>query len=271
MGEKGVAPLALSPDGTLLATRALETESGRAVPVSLWDLRDRPRLVGRLPATVDTPDTAFAPDGRTLVTVTTDEAVRVTWWSVTDPAHPAQLASRGFAAVNDRTSGPIVFTPDGRRMFVTVGTAPGAVWDTSDPASPELLTTVRPVRGSDTDRAMLRGPALVLSAPGAVDVWDVTDPEEVSEAAAFSSGDENAFYFDHFAVTPDGLLAATHLAQGTRSVYTGEALVRLWDLRPILDAVADPVAAACRIAGHDLGAELWRQYAPGVQVRPICR
>jgi hypothetical protein len=240
------------------------------VLVSLWDVRDSPRLVGQLPATVGPPATAFTPDGRSLVTVTADGSATTTWWNVTNPAHPIKMASRGFPAV-DGTPGPIVFTPDGRRMFVTAGTGPGAAWDTSDPASPKLLTTVRAESGSDADHAVLRGPALVLSAPGAVDVWDVTDPEAASESATFTSGDENAFYFHHFAVTQDGLLIATQLAEGTKSVYTGEALIRLRDLRPILDVIADPVAAACRIAGHDLNPEMWRQHAPDVQVRPICR
>jgi hypothetical protein len=87
----------------------------------------------------------------------------------------------------------------------------------------------------------------------------------------FDSGDKDAFFFDHLAVTRDGLLAATHFAAGTASYYTREAVVRLRDLRPILDVIADPVAAACRIAGRDLGPQLWRRHAPGVRVRPICR
>jgi WD40 repeat protein len=264
IGERGIDPLALSPDGTLLAARPYGDRP--AAPVSLWDVRDTPWIVGRLPATTDTPATTFAPDGHTLVTVTST----VTWWSVTDPANPSALASRGLPVAEGRP-GPIVFTPDGRRMFVTNGTGPGTIWDTADPAKPKALATVRAVSGSDADLGVLRGSALILTATGAVDIWDVTDPEAASEAAVLTSGDENAVFFDHLAVTPNGLLAATHLAHGITSMYTGEALVRMRDLRAILDVLADPVTAACRIAGHDLSPEMWQQYAPGLQVRPICR
>lgn len=268
IGAEGIAPLALSPDGTLLAARPYGYRE--AASVSLWDVRDSPRLVGRLPAAVEPPATTFTPDGRTLVTITPAGSSTVTWWNVTDPANPSPLASRGFTAT-DGTPGPIVFTPDGRRMFVTMGTGPGEVWDMSDPAKPKPLATVRAVNGSDADHGVLRGSALILTAPGAVNIWDISDPQTASVAAVLTSGDENAVYFDHLAVTPNGLLAATHLAEGTASIYTGEALVRLRDLRPILDVLADPVAAACRIAGHDLSPQMWRQHAPGLRVRPLCR
>jgi hypothetical protein len=193
----------------------------------------------------------------------------VTWWDVADPARAVPRVARDLPAV-DGIPGPVVFTPDGRRMFVTAGTSPGVVWDTSDPASPTLLTTVPPTSGSEAYGAVLRGPALVLSGQGAASVWDVADPAAASEAAVLDSGDENAFFFDHLALTRNGLLAATHFAEGTASYYTREALIRLYDLRPILDVIADPVAAACRITGHDLRANLWRQHAPDVETRPIC-
>ena len=257
IGEEGIAPLALSPDGSLLVARS----SG--YPVGLWDVRAGPRQVGRLPATAEPTATAFTPDGRTLVTVLPSA---VTWWNAADPANPVARATRGLPAA-DRSDGPIVFTADGRRTYVTLGTSPGGVWDTSDPADPELLATVRPVSGSDADEGVRLGPALVLTAAGALDVWDVADPATAGQAAQLA-GD---FYFGHLAATPAGLLAATQLADGTASVYTQEAVVRLRDLRPILAVLDDPVAAACRIAGHDLSAQLWREHAPGVAVRPLCR
>jgi WD40 repeat protein len=64
-GEDRVGPLALSPDGPLLAVRPSEQDPDRAEPVTLWDIGDDPRPVGRLPATDRSPAMTFAPDGRT--------------------------------------------------------------------------------------------------------------------------------------------------------------------------------------------------------------
>ncbi|WP_446215207.1 hypothetical protein [Micromonospora sp. IBHARD004] len=267
--DAALVPLTVSPDGTLLVARMDENDS----PASLWDVRDHPRLLAHLPMTAHPPATAFTPDGRTLVTVVSEENTAgqdtATWWNITDPARPVPVAQRRFTS-GGGGAGPIVFTPDGRLMFVTVGTGPGVLWDISDLASPELLTTQPPPNGADSDHAMLQGHTLILSAIGAMNVWDVTDPEKASEAAVFASGDESPFH-RHFAVAPTGLLATAQLAGGLRSHYTNETLVRLRDLKPILDIVADPTAAACRVAGHDLSPELWRKYAPDLQYRPVCR
>ncbi|WP_141715159.1 WD40 repeat domain-containing protein [Micromonospora rhizosphaerae] len=267
--DAALLPLALSPDGTLLVARTSENNTA----ASLWDIRDHPRLVARLPMTADLPTTAFTPDGRTLVTVANVEKSAgqdtATWWNISDPARPVRVAQRRFTT-GGRGPGPIVFTPDGRLMFVAVGTGPGVLWDISDLASPELLTTQPPPNGADSHHAMLQGHTLILSATGAINVWDVTDPEKASEAAVFASGDESPFY-RLFAVAPTGLLATAQLAGGVQSLYTNETLVRLRDLKPILDIVADPTAAACRVAGHDLSPELWQKYAPDLQYRPVCR
>ncbi|GID91181.1 WD40 repeat domain-containing protein [Amorphoplanes digitatis] len=272
IGAKGVEPRAMSPDGALLAvvTRqdAAPTASASATAsVSLWDVRAEPRPVSVLPAGAQPRIIAFSPDGRTLVTVVA--STTVTWWDVSDPGHPSALATRNLPAGED-AAGVIVFAPDGRRMYVTGDNGPGTVWDVADPASPVLLNTVRADADANADQAVLAGSALVLAVPGAIDIWDVADPRAAARAVAFDSEDENPVYFGHAALTRDGLLAATHTADGVVGYYNGEALIRLRNLQPILDVITDPIAAACRIAGHDLSRQMWARYAPGLPNSPLC-
>jgi WD40 repeat protein len=266
IGAAGVKPRAMSPDGTLLAVDASQDATSVSASVSLWDVRGEPRPVGVLPAGVSPGVTAFAPDGRTLVTVT---AGTVTWWDVADPGQPSALATRDLPD-DDQAAGVIVFAPDGRRMYVTGDNGPGTGWDVADPASPVRLATVRADADSTAHQAILIGSALVLAVTGAIDIWDLADPRAASRAVAFASEDENTIYHGHAALTRDGLLAATHAAGGVAGYYSGESLIRLRNLEPILDVIADPVAAACRIAGHDLSPQLWSQYAPGLPSRPLC-
>ncbi|GIE97730.1 WD40 repeat domain-containing protein [Paractinoplanes rishiriensis] len=262
-GPEELQPLALSPDGTLLVVRAAEPDSS----AFLWDVRHLPRQLATLPSSHPAPAVAFTPDGRTLLTVTAPRAADPTiiWWNLTDPARPARLAQRGVA---DGES-PIVVAADGRRTFVTDGTGPGTTWDTADPAGPALLSRQEPPDGADASQGLLHGNALILAVPGAMNVWDVTDPAAPYRAAQLTTGD-GTVYHRHVAMTATGLVAATHTPDLVRSQYTNESVVRLHDFRPILDVLADPVAAACRFAGHDLPAELWDRHAPGIPRRPVC-
>jgi WD40 repeat protein len=268
-----LVPLGLSPGSDLLAVKdvgkdGFETSDG---PVSLWDIRNDPRLIGRVPDGITAQTAAFTPDGRTLVTVNRENATSqatVTWWSITNPERPVVAAQRRVAL--EGTPGRTVFTSDGRLTFVTEPGAPGAAWDTSEPGSPALLTTQPGLGGGRAGDAALLEHALLLGTLGAVNIWDVTDRETATRATAFASRSGGPFR-GFLAVAPTGLLAAVQYADAESAFYTSDSLVTLWDITPILDILADPVAAACRVAGHDLSAELWRRHAPDLERRPVCR
>ncbi|MBG0564378.1 hypothetical protein [Actinoplanes aureus] len=264
LDDDALSPLALSPDGSLLAAVPGKDPDDPEKPVRLWETRDQPRLVAELPAG-PRPVAAFTPDGRTLATVTHDVA---TWWNVADPARPAPAAQRRFTV--GEHPGSVVFSADGRLMVATVGTGPGLLWDTSDPADPTLLATQPPLHGGSGMRAVLHRDTLILSAVGAMNVWDVSDPAHPAEATAFASADDNPFY-EHVAVAPNGLMATAQIAGGfLTGHYTNTSVVQLRDLSPILEVLADPVTVACRMAGRDLGPELWQRFAPDLPPRPVC-
>jgi hypothetical protein len=72
----GIAQIAASPDGQLLAVSPLNGG------VALWDLRARSRVGDEFPITADLiPQVAFEPDGRLLIT----EASRAIEWPVDRP------------------------------------------------------------------------------------------------------------------------------------------------------------------------------------------
>ncbi|MFI1990553.1 WD40 repeat domain-containing protein [Actinoplanes sp. NPDC020271] len=267
VGAGGIEPLALSPDGALLVALAYSDVTERAASVSLWEVRGDPRPVGLLPASTPPRSTIFSPDGRTLVTLGDNRTV--TWWDVKNPALPQVLATRSIPPGSD---GPnlVVYAPDSRRMFVTGASGPGTIWDTTDPAAPTVLGSVHAGAEASSDGAALVGSTLVLGTPGAINVWDVDDFRAASEAMVFAGGDAHGIYFGHIALTHDGLLAATHLANGINSTFSGEALIQLRDLRPVLETIADPIAATCLIAGHDLSTQLWREYASSTPIRQLC-
>ncbi|MEV6303237.1 hypothetical protein AB0M02_27760 [Actinoplanes sp. NPDC051861] len=262
----GTPPAESQPPGTPPAeTRPPGTTPAESQPPGTTPAESRP--VATLPAVSD-PEVAFAPDGR-LVTVvragTSGDAV-ATWWNVADPRRPVTLASRRFAI---EAPGVIAFSSDGRRMFVTSETGPGVSWDISDMSDPRLVHSQVSLHDGQALATATSGNTLVLSATGAIDVWDMTDPTLPAEVAVFATDDKSIFH-EHLAISPTGLLATAQWAEGVVGQYTNESIIQLRNVSPILTAVTDPVAAACHIAGHDLPTTLWQRHAPGITPHPIC-
>jgi WD40 repeat protein len=255
----------MSPDGTILAVATQARQNNRdqsADPVALWDVRGEPRPVGQLdgrPAA-----TAFSADGRTLVTYTRDQT---TWWNVADPADPRRLAQH--AAHTDGAAGPVTFTPDGRLMVTTEDNGPGALWDTTNPAAPQLLSLGPVLGGGSPEAAVFHGSAFLVGTLGVVNIWDISEPRDPRRIAQFDSGGRGVLA-GQLAVSPSGLLATVQLAEVPRGYHTGESIVRLWDLTPILNVLTDPVAVACQIGGGQMSPEMWRRYAPELSPQPIC-
>ncbi|MBI0382077.1 hypothetical protein JBE27_38890, partial [Streptomyces albiflaviniger] len=107
-----VEGVAFSSDGNLLAVAA------RDAGVELWDV-STPRTPHKLssPHAGQVTGAAFAPDGRTLITVggEGDNKGKLTVWDIRRPAEPRELAS--LTHVEDAST--VVLSPDGRTLITT--------------------------------------------------------------------------------------------------------------------------------------------------------
>ncbi|WP_329282474.1 WD40 repeat domain-containing protein [Streptomyces sp. NBC_01451] len=124
---------AFSPDGKTLATAStiVAQESGRDVPVQVWNVADgklRTTLTGH---TNGVESMAFAPDG-TLVTASTDHTVRL--WNVT-----TKKATKTLGGGDDLSVYDMALSPDGKVIATWAGDKqPVRLWNT---ATGKLITT----------------------------------------------------------------------------------------------------------------------------------
>ncbi|MFL5929458.1 MAG: hypothetical protein ACJ77E_21195 [Gaiellaceae bacterium] len=110
----GVAGLAVSPDGRLLATAGLDGV-GR-----IRDLRTGRLLHGLFGHTAPLTSVAFTPDGTMLATAGKDHDIRV--WDVASGSQLYLLRAAHFAAVSG-----VAFSPDGR-WLVSAGPTTAGLW-----------------------------------------------------------------------------------------------------------------------------------------------
>jgi WD40 repeat protein/transcriptional regulator with XRE-family HTH domain len=240
---------------------------------------------------------AYSPDGKTIVTGADDGSVRT--WSVTDPAHPKQLAS-----VHD--SGDPLYTvayaPDGKTVAAASVNDLTRLWNVTDPARP--VPDGRPLAGLHSYAIGLAfspdsGLLAVGSADKTVRLWDVSDPAHASVIGAPLTGPSGYVWATAF--SPDGQTLAAGVTDGSvwlwniadpahpaliaglagpaDHVYSVafspsgdqlaassyEGTVHLWDTSP-----AAARAGVCGNLGQPMTAAEWAALVPGVPYRAPC-
>jgi WD40 repeat protein len=207
--ETPVPMLALSPDGSLLATFEDGTQNAR-----IWETATR-KARAVLEGHGDKINSiAFSPDGKHVATASGDETIRLWETSAGIPGRPL----RGH-------DGPVftaVFSPDGKTLL-SAGTGDKTVrlWD---------LTTykVKAVMEGHEDEVRFvgfgaKGSMVSLSKEGVVKLWDADGKETASILWEPEPGFQLPAYATSVALSPDG----TTLAVGHNEV------VDVWDLSKV--------------------------------------
>ena len=177
---EGGQPVALSPDGRIVATIAYDGQT------ALWDVAN-PRHPVKMTTLSDgdgakLEELAFSPDGRILATARYD---KIFLWDMASPARPRLLRTLGAPVTYPAGDGPIpfsqrdlAFSPGGSILASATGTDQVTVWNVSDPARAYRLAT------ADSTGDFVQGFALsprgdllaVLGSNGTVLVYSLADP-----------------------------------------------------------------------------------------------
>lgn len=245
-----IESVAVQPGGSLLAATS---DDGTFSLLSIADPR-HPVPVAKIMPSSKTPlyAVAFSPDGRTLAVDSTDHHSYL--YDVSRSASPMLVSTLGgFAA----TAYSAAFDSTGHTL--AVGSADGTIglWNVTDPRHPVQLgrRLIGPI-GYIYALAFAPGRP-VLAASGSEDgeiwMWDIADPSHPSHTVTLA-GSTNGVYTLVF--SPDG-----------RTLVAGETddAAQFW---------GDDVAAArtwiCSVIGESITPELWAQYVPGTEFRPVC-
>nr|WP_237556501.1 NACHT and WD repeat domain-containing protein [Streptomyces sp. SID5464] len=174
-----------APDGRHLYVQTVKD-------LQVYDLRqiDRPRRTAR--ATTEGLERPYRPalssDGTTLAVPLARG--RMVLWDLRDPTAPAAHTVRMSDGSRDLLA--VAWRPDGKLLSVTAAaTKPGGrdrvqLWDTTDPTSPRLRTTLR--RSAIATVFSADGRSLTTALPGrGIVTLDVSDPDRVKEPEGFKA------------------------------------------------------------------------------------
>ncbi|MFL6113411.1 MAG: helix-turn-helix domain-containing protein [Catenulispora sp.] len=242
--------VAVEPGGSLLAA---SSDDGTFSVLNTADPR-HPVVVATMtpPSKVQLYQVTFSPDRRTLAVGSLDGHSYL--YDISEPAAPVLVSALGGFTGTAYTA---AFDSTGR--MVAVGSADGTIglWDTSDPRHPvqrgrKLVGPIGYIYGL----AFAPGRS-VLAASGSEDgeiwMWDVADPSHPAHTVTLA-GSANGVYTVVFSA--DGRTLA---AGGT------DGAAQFWDV---------DVAAArtwiCSVIGEPITPEVWAQYVPGAEFRPVC-
>ena len=253
--------IALSPDGTILATIAGNT-------AQLWQVSDGTQLFTVTGHTGAVQDVAFSPDGRTLATAALDRSARL--WRVSNGEslytfnHVGRVHSLGFrgdgqllATGSDMgstlwqpisglrlrivdvifaTASGISFSPDGITLAAAMSTGNVRLRGGNSYAVSSDLS------GQQAINALAFSPNGQLLAYGGVDqlvyLWHVAD----NVALAALRGHQGAI--STVAFSPDGRLLVTTALDGTVRLWGTEVTVSSPTSTPVASAIAPPTPVA---------------------------
>jgi WD40 repeat protein len=180
---------------------------------------------------------AFSPDGKTLVSVGTDDVMRL--WDMTDPAHPALRGQP--VALHASAERGVAYSPDGKTLAIACGDGTVRLWNLADPSRPAPLGEPLP-GGSRIVYGVAFSPdgktLVSVADDNVMRLWNMTDPSRPAPLGAplpgGSEGNGSA------AFSPDGKTLAAASSDGT---------LRLWDVtdpsRPA--PLGAPLAGGSRI------------------------
>jgi WD40 repeat protein len=217
-----VVSLAYSPDGTMVAAGiATSTTDGTVGIVLLWNVATR-ALAGEIPEKGLTDVLAFTPDGRTLVTGTSQEAIDL--WDV---ARHTRTAVVQPPVADARNTEGVALSPDGRT--IAFGTNPATnVYDIKlwSMESRKVMATTK-VNGANGLTSMAFSPDGTQLASGSLDgtvrLWDVRNTQAPPFLLGNFSG--HRLNVEDVAFSPDGATLASASDDGT---------IGLWDTRGVI-------------------------------------
>lgn len=248
------------------ASLAVPGPGGRIIAVAgftyitFWDVaRHRetgPRIP--LPGTVTTTAMELSPDGKTVAIAGFGGRIRMYDVAARREIGPAPPSPVRQDVVND-----LAYSPDGRTLAFTAADGTVRLWDVPGrrPAGAALTGIGGAGAAADAKVTSIAfGPNGTTLATGsddnAVRLWDLRTYQQIGEPMVGNSR----------RVTRVGFAADGRTVASVADDAQGHGTVRLWDVAP----PADPVAAACGVAGRSLTRAEWARFAPGEPYQRAC-
>jgi WD40 repeat protein len=233
--EGDIASLAFSPDGALLATGFLFTETATHIKLfSTASGEEVRRLVGHVSWV---PSLVFTADGRRLVSAGADQTVRV--WDVSD--------GRELTALQGHLSEVycVAATADGQT--IVSGCKDGTIlgWDADDVEPKQRFETL-PVAVRDLQFLPDGGQMLSVNADGTVTLWDARTLQATETISAL--GDD----VTDLLIDPNGARLFAAVRGGTLKVLDWATRLVITDLKPGGDRRAHVEPVGLTDAGRTL-------------------